>query len=99
MRDKVGKWIPAGIAVGITENADMITDAMKDIASDTMNAFDTDFAYNGTAEALEGGAAASGSITMNIYPSAGMDERALADMVQQRLALAQRQKQAAWGTA
>lgn len=99
MRDKVGKWIPAGIAEGIEDNAGMITDAMHNIASDTVAAFDTDFAYNGTVDALEGGVAAAGGITMNIYPSPGMDERALADMVQQRLALAQRQRQAAWGTA
>ena len=100
MRDEIGQWIPAGIAEGIEDNASMVTDAMKNIASDTVGAFDTDFAYNGTVDTLEGSApAASDTITMNIYPSAGMNERQLADMVQQRLALAQRQKQAAWGTA
>lgn len=100
MRDEIGQWIPAGIAEGIEDNASMVTDAMKNIASDTVGAFDTDFAYNGTVDTLEGSTlAASDTITMNIYPSAGMNERQLADMVQQRLALAQRQKQAAWGTA
>lgn len=44
-------------------------------------------------------AAATGNITINVYPSAGMNERMLADMIQQRLTLAQRQKQAAWGMA
>lgn len=43
--------------------------------------------------------ASSGEITINVYPSAGMDERALADMVQQKLAQLQRQKRTAWGMA
>lgn len=32
-RDDVGRWIPAGIAVGIEENADMVRDAMNDLAT------------------------------------------------------------------
>ena len=43
-------------------------------------------------------AASTGNITINVYPSPGMNERALADLVQQRMAQLQRQKQAAWGT-
>lgn len=34
MRDMVGKWIPAGIAEGIEENSDFVSDAMNDIAED-----------------------------------------------------------------
>lgn len=33
MRDKVGKMIPAGIAVGVEKNADMATDAVEDMVS------------------------------------------------------------------
>ena len=31
-RDEVGRWIPAGIALGIEENAGMVSDAMDDLA-------------------------------------------------------------------
>ena len=34
MRDEIGKWIPAGIAEGITGSAGMVTDAMSEIAAD-----------------------------------------------------------------
>lgn len=40
--------------------------------------------------------ASQGDITINVYPSAGMDERALAELVSDRLALEQRQKAAAY---
>ncbi len=34
MRDEIGKWIPIGIAEGIKEEADTVTQAMDDIAKD-----------------------------------------------------------------
>lgn len=98
MRDTVGKWIPLGMAEGIEDEGNAVVDAMNGIATDAATAIDTDFGYNATAGTI-GGATADGGITINVYPSPGMDERALADMVQQRLALAQRQRQAAWGMA
>lgn len=33
MRDEVGRWIPEGIAEGITENMDSVEDAMSDIST------------------------------------------------------------------
>lgn len=99
MRDTVGKWIPLGMAEGIEDEGQSVVDAMNNIAADTANAIDTDFSYNATTDALSGGEAATGGIVINVYPSAGMNERQLADMVQQRLNLELRQKKAAWGTA
>ncbi len=99
MRDTVGKWIPLGMAEGIEDEGQSVVDAMNSIAADTATAIDTDFAYNATADALEGGQTAASGIVINVYPSAGMDERQLADLVQQRLTFEQRQRQAAWGTA
>lgn len=37
MRDEVGRWIPAGLALGITDNAGAVTDAMRDIVDDATN--------------------------------------------------------------
>lgn len=100
MRDKVGKQISAGIAVGIDEGAGMIDSAIDKVARSSVNDFKLDVSQSGTFGDMNGERAETESpITINVYPSAGMDERALADMVQQRLALLQRQKQAAWGTA
>ena len=95
MRDKVGKPIAEGIAVGITEGMGMIDDAVIGVKKLTLGDFGEDYTYNATA--AEGYNASP--ITINVYPSAGMDERGLADKVQQQLALAQRQRLAAWGTA
>lgn len=99
MRDSIGKWIPLGMAEGIEDEGNAVVKAMNGIAEDASTAIDADFSYNATKDALGNNQAAASGITINVYPSAGMDERALADMVQQRLALAQRQKQAAWGMA
>lgn len=99
MRDSVGKWIPLGMAEGIEDEGNTVVKAMNGIAEDASTAIDADFSYNATKDTLGDNQAAASGITINVYPSAGMDERALADMVQQRLALAQRQKQAAWGMA
>ena len=99
MRDTIGKWIPLGMAEGIEDEGDSVVKAMNDIAEDATTAIDTEFGYNATAAAIGSGTSRSDSITINVYPSAGMDERALADMVQQRLALLQRQRQSAWGMA
>ena len=99
MRDKVGKQISAGIAVGIDEGADMIDKAIAGVANSAVSDFNVDVSRNVSLDAVQDSRNTGGDITINVYPSAGMDERGLADMVQQRLALAQRQKQAAWGTA
>ena len=97
MRDKVGKPISEGIAVGITEGMGMIDDAITGVTKMTLGDFNDGLdGYTYTAATTEQTAS---PITINVYPSAGMDERGLADKVQQQLALAQRQRQAAWGTA
>ena len=36
MRDEVGKWIPAGIAEGITGNMDTVSDAMREVSTFAM---------------------------------------------------------------
>ena len=42
MRDEVGKWIPAGIAVGIRENSGSIGKAMEELAQETTGGFQSD---------------------------------------------------------
>jgi TP901 family phage tail tape measure protein len=38
LRDEVGQWLPAGMAVGIEANADSVTDAMEALSEDTLEA-------------------------------------------------------------
>ena len=99
MRDEVGKWIPAGIAEGIEQNMGVLDGAVDDIVKSTVSDFDMDLSHNVSLSGGELTSASTSPITINVYPSAGMNERDLADKVQQQLALAQRQRQAAWGTA
>ena len=79
-RDEVGKWIPEGIAVGIDMNADAVDEAVAGLANPL--AFDTS-AYMPSDVAIPrtGDSALAGNWTINIYPSAGMDEKKLADYV------------------
>lgn len=42
-RDEVGKFIPAGIAVGIEANTDSVTNAMKDLSDATVSSYDASF--------------------------------------------------------
>lgn len=43
MSDQIGRFIPEGIAVGITANADSVTDAMNDLSNMTVDAYDPRF--------------------------------------------------------
>ena len=42
MRDGVGKWISAGIAVGIEQNSSMVTKAMNDLTKEATGTINTD---------------------------------------------------------
>ena len=98
MRDTVGKWIPLGMAEGIEEEANAVTKAMDDMAKSAVEDFSINADYNAIGTSASG-LADNSNTTINVYASPGMDINALADEIQQRLALIQRQKQAAWGTA
>jgi phage-related protein len=41
MADEIGKWIPAGIAVGINDNAGVINSAMQNVAKTTLSSFNS----------------------------------------------------------
>lgn len=43
MADEIGRWLPEGIAVGITGNADSLYDAMNDLSVGTMDAYNPKF--------------------------------------------------------
>lgn len=47
-RDDIGSAIPEGMAVGIEDNTDYVTDAMKGLADDSIKSFDVNSVINGT---------------------------------------------------
>ena len=80
MRDQIGKYIPEGIAVGIEANADSVYKAMDDLNDMTVSAYDPDIT-----PAPVGITGAGGAITINVYPSEGMDEERLARRIDEIL--------------
>lgn len=95
-RDEVGRWIPAGIAEGVERGRGVLQDAMGGIALDSVNAFDSGAAYSAGTSI---GKAVNSPIIYNnftINAPAGMDIRALADAVADRISLAERQYSAVW---
>ena len=47
MRDKIGKWIPPGVAVGIEANTKPLTDAMHDLSAVTTDTLKSDLDITG----------------------------------------------------
>ena len=82
-RDQVGKAIPEGIAVGVELNADMVDEAVADLANP--KAFDTRAYMPAQVASANNRNAQMPNMTINVYPSEGMDERKLADYVAQSI--------------
>lgn len=81
MADEIGRWIPAGIAVGIDANANSITEAMNDM-SDLM--IDDAASLHLDAQPTGFEPVANRSITfapvMNVYPPAGASNEEIANI-------------------
>lgn len=75
MRDEIGAYIPAGIALGIEDNLGLVTDAMDDLATATTGSFSATIRANTPA------AGAYGAVTVNVYGAPGQDERIIAQRV------------------
>lgn len=80
-RDEVGKWIPEGIAVGIEMNADAVDDAVAELANPSAFNMQTYSPAPASAQSNQ----TMPNMTINVYPSEGMDERKLADYVAQSI--------------
>ena len=65
MAEEVGKWLPEGIAVGITDNAKSALKAMKDLAVDTVGGARAGLS-TATATTM-GGTAVTGGVVNNFY--------------------------------
>lgn len=76
-RDEIGKWIPAGIAVGIESNTDSVEDALTDIPT-TLSGF----TFNGNTQPVE---RKTIEMTFNTYGAVGQDVEELANIVADKI--------------
>ena len=97
MANEVGKYIPAGIAMGIEKNTKPITDAMHDITDMTETAFGMNssafgMGYNAYAPAYAGAA----GTTINVYGAEGQSTREIAYQVADIINSDVRRKGSVW---
>lgn len=97
MANEVGKYIPAGIAMGIKKNTKPITDAMHDITDMTETAFGMNSSafgtgYNAYAPAYAGAA----GTTINVYGAEGQSTREIAYQVADIINSDVRRKGSVW---
>lgn len=75
MRDEIGAYIPAGIALGIEDNLGLVTDAMDDLSAAATGTISANVRANTPT------AGAYGAVTVNVYGAPGQDERIIAQRV------------------
>lgn len=73
----VGKWIPAGIAEGITKNADVITEAMDGVTGLALSTFNT--------VSPEPATGIRGDVNITVYGAEGQDVEELAEIVSRKI--------------
>lgn len=97
MANEVGKYIPAGIAMGIEKNTKPITDAMHDITDMTETAFGMNSSAFGTAyNAYAPAYAGTAGTTINVYGAEGQSTREIAYQVADIINSDVRRKGSVW---
>lgn len=95
---ELGAYNMQGLAIGIDQNAALPSTAISNASRDMLGSFDTSGirfdARPPISSQVPGAAVAGGAtpmqLTINVYPSAGMDEQSLAQMVAAEVAKIQR---------
>lgn len=97
MANEVGKYIPAGIAMGIEKNTKPITDAMHDITDMTKTAFGMNSSAFGTGYTAYAPAyAGTAGTTINVYGAEGQSTREIAYQVADIINSDVRRKGSVW---
>lgn len=96
MRDKVGRYISEGIAVGIDQNVDSIEDSMRnisDLVAQPMSVGEVGFAGgSGSGNAYN----SSNSVVINVYGAVGQNVNELAEIVSRKINASVNRRGAAW---
>lgn len=88
MRDEIGRFIPAGVAIGIKQNMTTVSDAMYDMADFTTDSFNDRLRLDvSTAPPATENRYGDIKIDINVYGAEGQDEDVLAERVAERLLL------------
>lgn len=83
MADEIGRWIPAGMAEGITANTKAATKAMQSMAKDALSVANAELAggvnvkVNGSGTAAAGASGSTGSVTHNTFNQYNYSPKAL----------------------
>lgn len=87
MRDEVGKFIPAGLAVGIEANTKPLTDAMHDLSDKTTGSFQDDLRIRNMSPVVTAPGRVYGDthVQINVYASENQDVDELAEELMQRI--------------
>lgn len=84
MRDQVGRYISEGIAVGIEDNLNSITNSMNDVA-DLVSQPITPTVGGISAENASNDYTAGNTVTINVYGAQGQSVETLADLVADKI--------------
>ncbi len=87
MRDQVGKFIPAGLAVGIEANTKPLTDAMHNLSNMTTGTLQTQLRTDNMLSVAAGTASAPGNVffEIHIHGAEGQSEEALVNALMERI--------------
>jgi phage-related protein len=96
MRDQVGRYISEGIAVGIEDNLNSITNSMNDVADLVSQPIDVGevgmTGGSGSGNAYN----SSNSVVINVYGAAGQNVNELAEIVSRKINASVNRRGAAW---
>lgn len=96
MRDQVGRYISEGIAVGIEDNLNSITNSMNDVADLVSQPIDVGevgmTGGNGSGSAYN----SSNSVVINVYGAVGQNVNELAEIVSRKINASVNRRGAAW---
>ena len=96
MRDQVGRYISEGIAVGIEDNLNSITNSMNDVADLVSQPIDV--GEVGMTGGSGSGSAynSSNSVVINVYGAVGQNVNELAEIVSRKINASVNRRGAAW---
>lgn len=84
MRDEIGRFIPAGIAAGIDDNAGLVTESMEDVGGLVSDSAAHWMSSLGSAS-YTGAQTNYGGFQINVYGAPGQDVTELADEIEYRI--------------
>ena len=96
MRDQVGRYISEGIAVGIEDNLNSITNSMNDVANLVSQPIDVGEVGMASGSGSGNAYNSSNSVVINVYGAVGQNVNELAEIVSRKINASVNRRGAAW---